>query len=188
MASVLVAYGLPPNRVHLFSLTGKDLHTEWKFDPKTFNGRTRRIFERQLRRALRSFLVNEVPDIMHADYRFITSAADLGGVLHSRRYTHLVYYGHAVDDGSTLKPLHKITAMQLQHLIHGSGIDHLDILGCRSTTFAAQLASATPKLTVGNLRGKRYDDIEVDLRTMRLTKFTILPQTVFHFGPAPSAK
>jgi hypothetical protein len=70
-------------------------------------------------------------------------------------------------------------------MIHGTGIEHLDILGCRSTAFAAQLASAMPKLTVGNLRGKRYDDIEVDLYTMQLTKFTILPQTVFHFGPTP---
>ena len=186
--SVLVAYGLPPNRVHLFSSTGRDLHTEWKFDPESFNGTTRHNFERLLRTALNSFLMTEVPEIAHAQYRFIASAADLRSALHGGRYTHVVYYGHAVDDGGTLKPLQKITVTELQHVLQGSGVDHLDILGCRSTAFASQLASAMPDLKVGNLRGKRFDDIEVDLRSMQLTKFTIVPQVVFHFAPPPASR
>jgi hypothetical protein len=186
--SVLVAYGLPPNRVHLFSATGRDLHTEWKFDPTTFNGRTRQMFEQLLRTALNSFLMSEVPEIAHAHYRFITSAGELRAALHGGRYTHIVYYGHAVDDGATLKPLHKITVTELRHLLQGSGVDHIDLLGCKSTTFASQLASVMPNLSVGNLRGKRFDDIEVDLRSMQLTNFTIVPQVVFHFSPAPAAK
>ena len=134
-----------------------------------------------------------VPDdggarIAHAQYRFIASAADLRSALPGGRYTHVMYYGHAVDDGGTLKPLQKITVTELQHVLQGSGVDHLDILGCRSTAFAAQLASAMPKLKVGNLRGKRFDDIEVDLRSMQLTKFTIVPQVVFHFAPPPASR
>ena len=186
--SVLVVYGVPPNRVHLFSATGKDLHTEWSFDPKTFNGKIRENFEQLLRTALTSFLITEVPEIAHARYRFISSAGDLRAAMHGGRYTHIVYYGHAVDDGATLKPLHKITVTELRHLLQGSGVDHIDILGCKSTTFASQLASAMPKLNVGNLRGKRFDDIEVDLRSMKLTNFTIVPQVVFHFAPTPAAK
>jgi hypothetical protein len=186
--SVLVAYGVPPNRVHLFSNLGRDLHTEWKFDAATFNGKTRQNFERLLRTALTSFLMNELPEITHADYRFIASASELGKALQSHRYTHVVYYGHAVDDGGTLKPLDKVSVRELQHVLQNSGVEQVDILGCRSMTFAAQLASALPKLAVGYLRGKRYDDIVVDMHTMQLTDFTVVPQTVFYFGPRPATK
>jgi hypothetical protein len=39
---VLVVYGVPPNRILLFTLHGKNLHKEWKFDAKTFGGAQRR--------------------------------------------------------------------------------------------------------------------------------------------------
>ena len=131
--------------------------------------------------------MSEVPEIARAQYRFIASVGDLRMALHGGRYNHVVYYCHAVDNGGTLKPLQKITVTELQHALQGSGVDHLDILGCRSTTFASQLVSAMPKLKVGNLRGKRFDDIEVNLRTMQLKTFTIVPQVVFHFAPSPPA-
>jgi len=132
--TVLVAYGVPPNHVHLFSSVGRDLHTEWKFDAATFNGKTRQNFERLLRAALTAFLINEVSEITHADYRFVASPADLRKALHSHRYTHVVYYGHAVDDGGTLKPLHKVSVREMEHLLQNSGVEQVDILGCRSMT------------------------------------------------------
>jgi len=185
---VLVAYGVPPNHIELFSATGRDLHREWKFDPKTFSGRTRQNFEWKLRSALSRFLASEVPSIGHADYRFVPDIATLNRLLQTRRYDHVIYYGHAVDDGATLKPLHKITVLQLELALKGSGVTHIDILGCRSTAIAARLAMDLPLLTIGNLRGRRFDDVEVDLRTMRLKTLSIVPQPVFHFGPKPAAK
>lgn len=46
-------------------------------DPKNFTGTTRQTFERLLRTALNSFLMSEVPEIAHAQYRFIASVGDL---------------------------------------------------------------------------------------------------------------
>lgn len=178
-----MAYGVPPNHIRLFDVSGRDLHREWKFDPNAFHGRVRHNFEGQLRAALNIFLTGEVPQIARADYRFVPDVATLHALLQTRRYDHVVYYGHAVEDGATLKPLHRITVTELETVLKGSGVSHIDILGCRSTTIAARLASDCPSLTVGNLRGRRFDDVEVDLRTMQLKNLTIVPQPVFHFSP-----
>src|SRR5436190_12523062 len=160
MSSILVAYGVPPNHIHLYSSTGRDLHKEGRFEPKTFDSQIRRDFEQQLRAALSTFMIREIPDIAHADYRFIGDARTLQAFLHTRKYREVIYYGHAIEEGSTLKPLQKISAIQLRHALEDSGVTHIDFLGCKSTTLAAHLASARPDLSVGNLRGRRFDDIE----------------------------
>lgn len=182
MASVLVAYGIPPNKIKLFSSTGMDLHKTWQFDPKTFTGPIRAKFEELLRTALPILVKNEIPDIVHADYRFVSDAQTLQQVLAHGGYTHLVYYGHALADGVTLLPLHRITAPQLAQVLKGATVKHVDILGCNSSAIGALLASLAPGVQVGVLRGKRFDDFEVNMQTMQPTDFRILPQPVYHFG------
>ena len=57
--SVLVAYGIPPNKIKLFSHTGVNLHQTWQFEPKAFTGAVRENFERLLRTALLAFAGTE---------------------------------------------------------------------------------------------------------------------------------
>jgi hypothetical protein len=184
---VLVAYGVPPNKIKLFSSTGVNLHKTWQFEPRTFTGAVRESFERLLRIALLAFAGTEIPDLARADYRFVPDFQTLGRLLTRGRYARLVYYGHALSDGVTLLPLHRITAQQLAQVLAGSAVEHVDIFGCNSSAIGALLASLLPRLKVGTLRGKRFDDIEVNLATMQLTDFRILSQPVFHLGPAPQA-
>jgi hypothetical protein len=79
--SVLVAYGVPPNKIKLFSRTGVNLHQTWQFEPKTFAGAARENFERLLRTALLAFAGTEVPDLARADYRFVPDVQTLGSLL-----------------------------------------------------------------------------------------------------------
>jgi len=102
--------------------------------------------------------------------------------LGSHRCSRVVYYGHALPDGVTLAPLQKITAPQVAHALKGSGVDHVDILGCDSSAIGALLATLVPGLTVGTLRGKRFDDFRVDPSTMKIQDFTIVPMPIFHFA------
>lgn len=183
MASVLVAYGIPPNKIKLFSNAGVDLHKTWQFDPKTFTGTTRAKFEQFLRGALPTLVGNDVPDLVQADYRFVSDAPTLQQVIVHGAYTNLVYYGHALVDGVTLLPLHRITAQQLAQILKGATVKHVDILGCNSSAFGALLASLVSGVQVGVLRGKRFDDFEVNIQTLQLAGFRIVPQPVYHFGP-----
>lgn len=73
--------------------------------------------------------------------------------LAGRRYDRVIYYGHALADGITLAPLQRITAPQIAHALKGSGVEHVDILGCDSSSIGALLATLVPGLTVGTLRG-----------------------------------
>jgi len=184
--SVLVAYGVPPNKIKLFSVTGQDLHKTWHFDPHTFKGQVRANFERLLRTALQEFVGSEIPDLAIADFQFTPDLTTLSTALLQRRYTTLVYYGHALTDGVTLLPLHRITARQLASVIGHSGVRHVDILGCNNSAIGALLSTLAPDIVVGTLRGRRFDDIAVDMHTMRLTDFKIAPQAVFHLGPTAS--
>lgn len=188
--SVLVAYGIPPNKIKLFSRTGKDLHQTWQFEPKTFTGIARDNFEQLLRAALVAFIGAEVPNVVGADFRFVPDIQTLSGLLIHGRYTHLIYYGHALADGVTLLPLHRISAPQLAQVLKSSRVEHVDLLGCNSSAIGALLSSLTPNIKVGALRSRRFDDIQVDMQTLRLTSFWILPQPVYHFGPIskPTAK
>lgn len=181
--ATLVAFGLPPNRVKLFDIHGRDLHATWHFDPKTFNGTVRAYFEGQLRKALSAFLAGEVPDIAHAEYRYVTDASSLMTLVRSGRYSHVIYYGHADIKLNVLAPVaeRKITGAQLKQIFAGSAVKRFDILGCQAGVIAAQLASDVPGLDVGYLRGTRYDEVDVDMRTRELRGFSIVPQKVFHF-------
>jgi len=181
--ALLVAYGVPPNKIKLFSALGQDLHKTWQFEPHTFKGQLRATFEQLLRAALQDFIGTELPDLAHADLRFIPDLATLSSALLQRRYTNLVYYGHALTDGLTLLPLHRITARQLAGVLGHSGVQHVDILGCSSSAIGALLSTLVPDIVVGTLRGRRFDDVAVDMHTMRLIGFKIESQTVFHLGP-----
>ena len=59
----------------------------------------------------------------------------------------------------------------------------MDILGCNSSAIGALLSTLVPDIVVGTLRGRRFDDVAVDMHTMRLIGFKIESQTVFHLGP-----
>jgi hypothetical protein len=78
--------------------------------------------------------------------------------------------------------LRRITAPQIAHALKGSGVEHVDILGCDSSAIGALLATLVPGLTVGTLRGKRFDDFTVDPSTMKIQDFTIVPMPIFHFA------
>src|SRR5437870_5138609 len=75
-------------------------------------------------------------------------------------------------------------APQLAQVLKGATVKHVDILGCNSSAIGALLASLAPGVQVGVLRGRRFDDFEVNMQTMQPTDFRILPQPVYHFGSA----
>jgi hypothetical protein len=77
--------------------------------------------------------------------------------------------------------LQRNTAPQIAHALKGSGVEHVDILGCDSSSIGALLATLVPGLTVGTLRGKRFDDFKVDPPTMKIQDFTIVPMQILHF-------
>ncbi len=180
--ATLVAYGVPPNKIKLFSATHRDLHKTWQLDPKEFKGETRANFERLFRRSLQESFGSEVPDLAQADYLFVPDLRTLSAALATRRYARLVYYGHALSDGVTLAPLHRIAAPQLAPVLKASGVQRFDILGCNSSAIGGLIATLVPGMTVGTLRGRIFDDVEIDMRTMNLLNFTIVPQKIFPLG------
>lgn len=180
--ATLVAYGMPQKNMALRSTTGAPLHKTLHFDSKNFTGRIRDDFERALRMALQRFMGSELPDVFQAKYLFTPDSQTLSMALGSHRYNRVVYYGHALADGVTLAPLQRITAPQIAHALKGSGVEHFDILGCDSSAIGALIATLVPGLTVGTLRGKRFDDFKVDPSTMKIQDFTIVPMQIFHFA------
>jgi hypothetical protein len=58
----------------------------------------------------------------------------------------------------------------------------VDILSCDSSAIGALISTLVPGLTVGTLRGKRFDDFKVDPSTMKIQDFTIVPMQIFHFA------
>lgn len=82
-------------------------------------------FEAKLREALQFFMAGEVADIGRADYAFVTDASSLAQALRRGTYTHVVYYGHAVDDGATLKPLKEIGVAQMTDALSGTNVSTL---------------------------------------------------------------
>jgi hypothetical protein len=112
------------------------------------------------------------------DARLGTLSMALGTHLYNR----VVYYGHALADGVTLAPQQRISASQIAQALKGSGVGHLDLLGCDSSVIGALISTLVPGLTVGTLRGKRFDDFKVDPSTMKIQDFTIVPMQIFHFA------
>ena len=91
------------------------------FDSKNFTGKVRDDFEKALSVALQRFIGSEVPDVSQAKYLFTPDIKTLSMAVASRRYNRVIYYGHALADGVTLAPLHRITAPQIAHALKGSG-------------------------------------------------------------------
>lgn len=180
--ATLVAYGMPQKNIALRSATGAPLHKTLHFDSKNFTEKVRDDFEKALRVALQRFIASEVPDVSQAKFLFTPDIKTLSMALATRRYDRVIYYGHALADGVTLAPLQRITAPQIAHALKGSGVKHVDILGCDSSSIGALLATLVPGLAVGTLRGKRFDDFKVDPSTMKIQDFTIVPMQIFHFG------
>jgi hypothetical protein len=89
-----------------------------------------------------------------ARFVFIRSAADFEAAVRSAQYTHVVYYGHALDGENALLPAKgsKIDVPTLARALTGTSVAHFDILGCRSTSIAAQLATLRPEVKIGYLR------------------------------------
>jgi uracil phosphoribosyltransferase len=54
----------------------------------------------------------------------------------------------------------------------------------RGSGIAAELSTLVPKISVGNLRAAREDNIEVDPRTLEVISLSIDSQPIFHFGGA----
>lgn len=180
--ATLVAYGMPQKTIPLRSASGAPLHKTLHFDSKNFTGKVRDDFEKALSVALQRFIGSEVPDVSQAKYLFTPDIKTLSMAVASRRYNRVIYYGHALADGVTLAPLQRITAPQIAHALKGSGVTHVDILGCDSSSIGALLATLVPGLSLGTLRGKRFDDFKVDPSAMKIQDFTIVPMQIFHFA------
>lgn len=182
--ATLVVYGVPPKRIKLFSATHRDLHKTWQFIPAEFKGAIRDNFERLLRPAIQEFMRDEDPDIAQADYRFAPDVQTIRAALAARHYDRVVYYGHALSDGVTLAPLKRITGPEVATVLKSASVKHFDILGCNSFAVGSLIKLHAPEITVGVVYGKREDDFEVDVRTMKLIGFSIARQPVYHPGSA----
>jgi hypothetical protein len=75
-----------------------------------------------------------------------------------------------------------IAVAQLAQALAGTPVAHLDLLGCRSASIAADLSTVLSRIRIGYLRSKRIDNVECDPRTLQVIRMTIDPQTIFHFG------
>jgi hypothetical protein len=154
---------------------------------KTFEltTRNRGSFEPALRRALIEFVKGDAP-VTAGRFVFVRNAGEFSAAIHSADYTHVIYYGHALEGVNALLPTagNRITVPQLAHAFEDTHVTHFDILGCQSGSIAADLLSALKTVKMGYLRVKRYDDIECDPRTLEVVKMTIEAQPVRHFGGA----
>lgn len=176
----LVVYGVPA-RMALSDAAGTPIG-------KTFEltSHNRGSFEPALRRALVAFVKRDAV-VQGARFVFIHNASDLSAAVRSAPYTHVIYYGHALEGVNALLPTagNRIKAAQLAQSFAGTTVAHLDLLGCQSASIAADLATVLPRLRIGYLRAKRIDNVECDPRTVQVIKMTIDDQPVFHFGGGP---
>lgn len=120
--ATLVAYGMPQKKIPLRSASGAPLHKTLHFDSKNFTGKVRDDFEKALRVALQRFIGSEVPEVAQAKFLFTPDIKTLSMALGTHLYDRVVYYGHALADGVTLAPLHRITAPQIAQALKGSGV------------------------------------------------------------------
>jgi hypothetical protein len=175
---VLAVYGVPPD-MPLQDAAAKSIG-------KTFSLTTvnRASFESALKQGLSGFVGGDAP-LAGARFVFIRGLPDLSAAGRSGEWTHVIYYGHAAERENALipGPGQRISATQLAGLFRGSAVTHVDILGCRSLSIAAELSAMLPTLRVGGLAAKRQDNIEVDPRTLHVIKFEMSRQPIRHFGP-----
>lgn len=174
---VLVVYGVPA-RMSLTDAAHRSIG-------KTFSltKSNRESFEPALRKALTVFMGTDAV-VVGARFVFIRNAGDFEAAVRGAQYTHVVYYGHALEGENELLPARgaKVDVPQLARALKGTTVAHFEILGCRSASIAAQLSTLVPAVKVGHLRAAREDNIEVDPSTLQVISLCIDRQTVFHYG------
>lgn len=173
---VVCIYGVPP-KMPLKDVAGRSIGQTF-----TLTRHNQGSFEKALRNALAGFVGGDA-NIMAARFFLVSDLQQITTAIRSGRYTQVVYYGHADQNSNALIPAPgvRITASQLAQALKGSAIGHVDILGCRSGSFAAELATLVPELRVGHLMAKRFDNIEVNPRTNQVIQMTIDRQGLLHF-------
>ena len=176
--SVLCIYGVPPT-MRLKTAGGQSTGQTF-----TLTSTNKGSFERALRTALDAFVGSDA-SIMGARFAFVRNISEISTAIRSGAYTQVVYYGHADQNANALITSHgvRITPAQLASALQGTSVAHVDILGCKSVSFAAELATLAPKLRVGYLTAKRFDNIEVNLHTQQVIDVSIDRQPLLHFGP-----
>jgi hypothetical protein len=177
-SAVLCIYGVPP------TMPLKDAAGRSTGQTFTLTHANKASFERALRYALAAFVGGDA-GMMGARFVFVRDISQISAAVRSGAYTQLVYYGHADQNTNALIPAPgvRITPGQLASALAGTKIAHVDILGCRSVSFAAELATLAPKLRSGYLTAKRFDNIEINLQTMQVVGISIDRQLLLHFGP-----
>ena len=176
-AAILCVYGVPPT-MPLQNVAGQKIGQSF-----TLTRGNKASFERALKIALAGFVGGDA-SIMSARFVFVRNVADISAAVRSGAYTQVVYYGHADQTANALIPAPhvRVTAAELASALAGTTVRHVDILGCRSTSFAAELATLAPRLRVGHLGAKRIDNVEVNLHTQQVVNIAIDRQPLLHFG------
>jgi hypothetical protein len=177
---VLVVYGMPP-KIALNDAPGPGGRPIGATFIMTKSNRA--SFEKALRRALASFMRSDAV-IMSARFVYVETAADVAAAIKTADYTQVIYYGHGQEGAAVLLPTRKTTiiALQLARAIKGTKVTHFDILGCQSMAIAAELSGMVPGLRVGNLRARRFDNINYNPRTQEVIDLAIEHQPIYHFG------
>lgn len=176
---VLILYGVPA-AMPLKSAAGVPLGKTFELTTKN-----RESFEPALRQALVEFTKGDLP-VAGARMTFVRNAADLSAAIRAADYTHVAYYGHALEGDNALLPTagNRITVQQMAQALDGTKVTHLDILGCQSSSIAAELATKVKGVKVGYLRMKRFDNVEVNPRTLQVVTLTMDAQAILHFNGA----
>jgi hypothetical protein len=174
--SVLVVYGDPPNPP-LEDSTGRPIGKNL-----TLTSANQVSFERALRSALASYFGAHA-SMANAKMVRIASAADFVNTVKRESFTHLIYYGHALLGANALLPSmgKNISGWQIAEVLKGTAVKDFDLLGCETTSLAAELSIALPRAKIGYLRGWRQDNFEVDPNTLRIKNIKFDPTPLRHF-------
>jgi hypothetical protein len=174
---ILVVYGEPPMPV-LRDSVGHPLHERFALTPSNASS-----FTASLSNAL-ALLVGGDASLSGAQFVHVKDEAHMRTAIRSGRFTHVIYYGHALENVNALYPGigSHISAPQLADMLKGSGVTHFDILGCKSTSIAAELSTLVPDVQIGYLRQKRVDNFVVNTKTLQVITMTIDPQAIYHYG------
>lgn len=165
----------------LLDFSGRRLARNFELTPGN-----RLSFEVALRRAL-AVLLGEHLSLAGSRLVQIKNAGDFVAALKQYRPRRLVYYGHAIADTKVLLPSlgKSITTWQLESALKGSSVLDFDVLGCSSSSIAAEVVLNVPGIRIGYLLNPREDNIVTDPVTLRVKELTIDRQPVLHFHPRP---
>jgi hypothetical protein len=174
--TILVVYGDPP-RMKLHDVKSRPLHETFALTPKN-----QLFFQRALIRALSAFVGGHL-NLSNARFRHIRTAAQFSSAIAGAKYTHVIYYGHALMGTNVLLPANgsNISPARIVESLTGTSVRHFDILGCRSTSIAAEVSLKLPGISIGYLRQKREDNVVVSRGNPEI-EMTIDPQPIYHFG------